>query len=320
MQAHFDNLNQFLLKFSNLPYVIFPYETRIKTDPLININILGYTFLHYFSPTNAGGVGVYISNVITFSGNQILRLVVQGCENLWLDIEFPSHKTKYTFAVIYRHPSSNYVPFLEALDKKLQLLNNKGNRAILLDDFNFNLNSFTVSTCKYLQILNANAFISLTIKSTRVTSNSQTTIDHILTNDNNSSISPGVFHFSISDHHPIFCLFPCNKLNVPESNGVYTFRNIKSIDGEEFHNDLESALSPLTYDFMCSNISHENFDAHFDQFMQTICSVIEKHAPLQTMSRKQKRIQQKPWLTKGLLASIKNKQKLLSICFLNGNA
>ena len=71
---------------------------------------------------------------------------------------------------------------------------------------------------------------------------------------------------------------------------------------------------------MYSNISHENFDTHFNLFMQAISSVIEKHAPLQTMSRKQKRIQQKPWLTKGLLASIKNKQKLYQSYFLNGNA
>ena len=223
LQAHFDDLNEFFLKFSNLPAVIFLSETRIKTDPLININIPGYTFLHYPSPTNAGGVGVYISNVITFSENQTFRLEVQGCENLWLDIEFPGYKTKYTFAVIYRHPSSNYVPFLEALVEKLQLLHNKGNRAILLGDLNFNLNSSTGPGREYLQILNANAFMNLFNKSTRVTSNSQTTIDHILTNDNNSYISPGVFHFSISDHYPIFCLFSCNKFKVPRSNGVYTF-------------------------------------------------------------------------------------------------
>ena len=63
--------------------------------------------------------------------------------------------------------------------KKLQLLNNKGNRAILLGDINFNLNSSTVSTSEYLHILNTYAFMNLINKSTRVTSNSQTTIDHI---------------------------------------------------------------------------------------------------------------------------------------------
>ena len=42
LQAHFDDLNEFLLKFSNPPSVIFLFETRIKTDPLIDINIPGY--------------------------------------------------------------------------------------------------------------------------------------------------------------------------------------------------------------------------------------------------------------------------------------
>ena len=164
-----------------------------------------------------------------------------------------------------------------------------------------------------------NTFMNLINKSTRATSNSLTTIDHILTNDDNFSISPGVFLFSISYHYPIFCPISYNKFKVPKSNGVYTFRNIKSVDEEEFRNDLESALSPLTNEFICSNISHKNFDTHLDQFVQTIFSLNNKYAPLQTMSTKQKRIQQKPWLTKGLLLSIKNKQKLHQSYFLNGN-
>ena len=152
------------------------------------------------------------------------------------------------------------------------------------------LNSSTVPARKYLQILNANAFMNLINKSTRVglTSNSQTTIDHILTNDNNSSISPGVFHFSISDHYWIFGLFSSEKFKVPKSNGVHTFWNIKSVDGEKFWNDLESALSPPTYEFMCSNIFHENFDTHFDQFTQTFSRVIEKHSPSKQCSGNKK--------------------------------
>ena len=38
-----------------------------------------------------------------------------------------------------------------------------------------------------------------------------------------------------------------------------------------------------------------------------------------TASRKQRRQQQNPWLTKRLLISIKNKQKLFKTCFLHGN-
>ena len=91
LQAHFDGLNEFLLKFSNPPSVTFLSETRIKTDPLININIPGYTFLHYPSSTNAAGVGVYVSNVITFSENQTFRLEVayRVVRTFGLTLNFP---------------------------------------------------------------------------------------------------------------------------------------------------------------------------------------------------------------------------------------
>ena len=61
---------------------------------------------------------------------------------------------------------------------------------------------------------------------------------------------------------------------------------------------------------MCLNISFENFDNHFGQIVQTISSIIEKHVPLQTMIRKQKKIQQKSWITKEPLVSTNNKHKL----------
>ena len=76
--------------------------------------------MRYPFPTNAGGVGVNISHVITFSENLTFYLEVQNCENLWFDIELPVTKLS-RLAVIYRHSSSNHVPFLEALDEKLQL-------------------------------------------------------------------------------------------------------------------------------------------------------------------------------------------------------
>ena len=53
--------------------------------------------------------------------------------------------------------------------------------------------------------------------------------------------------------------------------------------------------------------------------VNSFSQILNNHAPPQTLSRKKKRLQQKPWITKGLLTSIKNKQKLYKTCFLNGN-
>ena len=47
--------------------------------------------------------------------------------------------------------------------------------------------------------------------------------------------------------------------------------------------------------------------------------MVDKHAPIKSASRKKDKLFKKPWLTKGLLISIKNKQKMYKNNFLNGN-
>ena len=76
----------------------------------------------------------------------------------------------------------------------------------------------------------------------------------------------------------------------------------------------------MVQNFQTSSISASNFDLYFNNLVIGINKVIEKDASLQTVSRKHSRIRQKPWMTKGLLISIKNRQKLYRNFFLNGNA
>ena len=48
----------------------------------------------------------------------------------------------------------------------------------------------------------------------------------------------------------------------------------------------------------------------FDKFYSGFEKVVDDIAPLKQASRQMKRLKQKPWLTKGLLKSIKRKNKL----------
>ena len=70
---------------------------------------------------------------------------------------------------------------------------------------------------------------------------------------------------------------------------------------------------------MNSTLTHQHIDEYFDSLVKNISKVIDIHAPAITASGKQRRLQQNPWLTKGLLISIKNKQKLFKTCFLHAN-
>ena len=53
----------------------------------------------------------------------------------------------------------------------------------------------------------------------------------------------------------------------------------------------------------------------FKQLVNLITEIIEKHAPLQTAFRKQKRIHKKPWINSELLKMIKLKQNLYKTPF-----
>ena len=102
---------------------------------------------------------------------------------------------------------------------------------------------------------------------------------------------------------------------------IYSFRNIALVNGDKFRSDLYSVLLPL-YDklvYSYSNITANSFNEHFSQMMNAIFAVINLHAPLQNATRKQKRLFQKPWITKDLITSIKHKQRLYRTYFLKGN-
>ena len=50
-------------------------------------------------------------------------------------------------------------------------------------------------------------------------------------------------------------------------------------------------------------------DLMFTNFIPDLKATIDKHAPLQKISRKKRKLLSKPWITKGILVSMKNKQK-----------
>ena len=141
-QSYFDKLYDFLLELTHPPSIIFISETRINKEPLININLPRYTFLHSPSPSVVGGVGVYFSNQLTFAINNLFQLHVQGCEDLWFNVTFPNSKSQYIFAVIYCHPHNNHTPFFNALDETLEILNRKESKVIIMGDININISSF----------------------------------------------------------------------------------------------------------------------------------------------------------------------------------
>ena len=199
----------------------------------------------------------------------------------------------------------------------MQALNSKENKAMLLGDININLDSDinVPHLADYSHIIQSNAFLSLIDQPTRITS-SQTVMDHILTNDSVSTLTSGVIRYKLADHYPTFCIVSNSNFKYHRKECPFTCRKLALVNQNNFRNELFSFLSPLhdRFTLACGNeLSPNAFNYHFTQLISAISAVIDKHAPLQKTSRWQKRIQRNPWLTKGILTSIKKKQKLYRI-------
>ena len=94
----------------------------MKKDPLINIELTNYSFVHANSKSNAGGVAIYIRKNLNYEISQN-QYVLTNSESLWITIT--ENLLSYTVGVIYRHPSSSDVEaFIKEFSICLKEVNN----------------------------------------------------------------------------------------------------------------------------------------------------------------------------------------------------
>ena len=121
-----------------------------------------------------------------------------------------------------------------------------------------------------------------------------TYVDNPITNNSNI-ILPGIIQTDISDHFVIFSL--TMNFNEPLKNSIKIYHTDKSkFNSEEFCRQLELNLQAFNPQIYCA--TPDNFNHLFAEFVALIQNTIEIHAPLKKLSRKQQKLQSKPWITK----------------------
>ena len=108
LSGNFEDFTTMLTKLY-IPFsVIGLSETKIKfgEQPLINIDLPGYTFVPQNTLSNAGGVGFYVRNDLTFTVLSELSCTTADYEALWIEIQ-KRHGHDIICGVIYRHPNDN---------------------------------------------------------------------------------------------------------------------------------------------------------------------------------------------------------------------
>ena len=107
-------------------------------------------------------------------------------------------------------------------------------------------------------------------KPTRVTKNTATAIDHIITNSLlHRTINTGILKLDISDHFPIFLIAKTEKKMTPEGKVQITKRLINNKTKEKFKN----ALQEMTWDDV---ISSKQIDSAYKAFLNKFTSLYDK--------------------------------------------
>ena len=114
-------------------------------------------------------------------------------------------------------------------------------------------------------------------------------LDHFYSNYEESTITSHIFLSDISDHLPIITIV--KNFRPPTNISIEYRRCTKHFDAEEFLVDLSENI----YLF---NTFELNKDDCFEKYNKMFNSVLNKHAPLQKLSRKQKKLNGKAWLPK----------------------
>ena len=298
MFSNFVNFTTEIVSSDGLFDIIGVCETHLteSTDKLYNIP--GLKFYTTNVSSNKGGVGIFVNENITCKVREDLRIARDHIEVIF--IESIIENKPLLFGMLYRRPGTLMERFFEDLSTVLQKVNH---RCVLMGDFNLNLlnEEHNIHVQNFVNIMRQFSYTNVITKPTRVFKNSATLIDHLWLNFEPHKDSTSKIIFSgITDHFPVVLDFICSQKH--SLNKVITYRKSGQNCDEEFKRRLEQS------DFS-EIIDSDNVDRAFEILNEIMSNLFNECYPLvtRTISKVTKK---KPWLTPGIIQSIKTKNKL----------
>ena len=274
------------------------------TAPIID----GY---HTYSGTTGssqkGGCGLYVSENLSPTPRTDLEFKIEDknseTESHWIELNSESGPNTI-IGVIYRHPSGKSDKFIANLQTTLKKIKKENKKTVICGDFNQNLLNFDVDknvNCFLCTMLDY-SFQPCITEPTRITnSNKPSLVDNIFTNTFDNPVSGNILEQISYDHLPNFVILD----DIKNKKASPTFkRDKRNINTEKFQSDL------LGDDLLVKLLNATDTDAAYGMFLKKYCEVLDQHAPLKKLSKKERKREQKPWITLGLTKSISKKRSL----------
>ena len=186
-----------------------------------------------------GGVAVYIKDTLCWHRRQDLE--TDDIECIWIELSFNNKSRPILLGNIYRPPDTSlFLPrdFDEKFETMLEKIDGEEKETLLLGDMNCDfLKKASNNLLKH--VLSSQGFVQNVKNPTRVTKDSKTLIDVILSNRPQNLPETIVIESGLSDHHMVGTVRKLNSLKFQPR--LITCRNFKHYDKEKFAGDLKNA-------------------------------------------------------------------------------
>ena len=303
-----DELKQLLSQMKHRPNVIAISETRIRKNKEISskIDIPGYKYEFTETESEKGGTLLYISEELKYKNRKDLNMYqAKTLESSFIEIE-NKNKKNIIVGCIYKHPTMEITEFIsDFMEPCLKKLSFEKKELVLLGDYNINLLNCDSdkNSGDFLELMLSFSFLPRIIKPTRITSRSKTLIDNIFINEHYSNIVAGNITTDISDHLTQFVAIPGDWH--AEMQGQETYRrNYKKLNSGKFKEDFNKIN-------WINLLTGKGVDDAYDTFLEETEKLIDKHIPLEKVSkRKLKKQIRNPWINNDLMKKIKYKDKI----------
>ena len=309
LQFHFDDLLILLKSLKHDFDIIAISETKIQRGipPAKNINIPNYKVYETSTEATKGGTLIYISNKWLPKPRKDLEICeAKKIESTFVELVLPKSKN-IIIGCIYKHHNIGVAEFQELLVSLFKKVEKENKSLYLCGDFNVDLLKIDTDkqTNDYFDSLTDNNVLPLITLPTRITNKSKTLIDNILTNKFNIGTLSGNLTVSISDHIPQFAIIPVeNKISLPKNHNIMV-QDTRKLNYNELRNDLLS----LNFQYIKNNNQHNIHDIT-TKFLNDVNAVINKHAPLRKITKKEYKDKCKPWLTNSIKNLVRFRDKL----------
>ena len=314
IEKHIDELRNYLMLANYEFDVLAISESKLQSNiqPKVDISINGY---HYplSTPTKAtkGGVLLYINSKLLFKPRPDLHIYAdKAIESHFAEIINPKGKNSI-IGVIYRHYTSNPIDFLETYLKPLvqnKLSKDISNKNVYLaGDFNFDLtNVSNQETSDFFDTMTSSQLLPTISLPTKLNRQHNTIHDNIFTNQFNPDISSGNFTLQLSDHLASFLIVPHdNQQFLPKKHNILK-RDTKNFNEEIFITEINQ----INWDNILE-ITNADVNLSFNRFYDSVENILDKHMPKRKITQKEFKKKYKPWVTFGLLNSMRRRDKLL---------